>query len=139
MNQYYIYCLHNDDLPEYYVGHTENLTKRMYCHRGDSKRYANLKLYQYINNNGGIDNFKMEVLEEVYCNFEEVVKYEQYYKNLLNSTLNTKEPAGTRKEWKAKYFTNYKCICGLTGACSNRARHVKSKKHIDFIRENIGF
>ena len=156
MDHYYIYCLHNDDLPEYYVGHTMNWTRRWDKHKCESvKSRKHLKVYQYINSNGGIDNFKMELLYETYCNLEEAIKLERYYKNLLCATLNTQEPGRTCKEYndwwqpihreknkeqinekKKKKFT---CICGSQYSKGNQQRHFRSEKHINFIRLNIGY
>ena len=100
MDHYYIYCLHNDDLPEYYVGHTKDLKERIRCHKKDSKK-INYKVYKYINDNGGMNNFKMEVLDEVYCNLQEAAKLERYYTELLGATLNSNVPGRTHKEYSA--------------------------------------
>ena len=140
MDHYYIYCLHNDDLPEYYVGHTVDLYFRWHTHKHDGNgRRKHRKVYKYIRNHGGFDNFKIEVLDEIYSDVYEARKLERYYTELLGATLNTNVAGRTEKEWKEKYFTTYKCICGLTLTCSNRARHFKTEKHVNFIRENIGF
>ena len=169
MEHYYIYCLHNENLPEYYVGHTKNWRNRWDKHKQDSK-ISSCKVYKYINNNGGIDNFKMEILYECYCLEIEARQYEKYYKNLLGATLNTQEPGRTRKEYrdlnnpiyyennkeqileqKKEYYQNNKeiilekqgikfnCICGSTTTHNHQARHFKTEKHINFIRENIGY
>ena len=173
MEHFYIYCIHNDDLPEYYVGHTKNVYHRWHKHKNKSKT-ENYKVYQYINNNGGIDNFKMEVLDEIYCSLEEAAKLERYYTELLGATLNTQVPSRTKQEYAAKYKkyqdNNYYqknkeklnkirneryhknkdeinekrkekfiCICGSTLRDCAKQRHFRTEKHIQFIRENIGF
>jgi hypothetical protein len=173
MNHYYIYCLHNENLPEYYVGHTKNWRNRWDKHKQDSK-ISSCKVYKYINNNGGIDNFKMEILYECYCLEIEARQYEKYYKNLLGATLNTQEPCRslqdskinyrstehgkktekeskqkyrqsehgkkTEKESKQKYLKKqFHCICGKILSFNHRGDHWKSQKHINFIRENIGY
>jgi hypothetical protein len=106
MEHYYIYCLHNEDLPEYYVGHTVNLYHRWHSHKTDSKN-KNSKVYKYIRNNGGADNFKMEVLDEIYCDVYEARKLERYYVELLGATLNTEVPSRTLKEYHSYYMPNY--------------------------------
>ncbi len=173
MEHYYIYCLHNDDLPEYYVGHTVNLYHRWGKHKNQCKT-KNYKVYKYIRINGGFDNFKMEILDESYCSLEEATKLERYYAELLGATLNTQVPSRTKKEYSNKYKksqdkkyrdknreklnkkrteryhnnkdeinekkkTKITCICGSECAINHRARHWKTQKHINFIRENIGY
>tara|TARA_R110000751_G_scaffold82854_1_gene166578 strand:+ start:112 stop:615 length:504 start_codon:yes stop_codon:yes gene_type:complete len=167
------------------VGHTMNLNHRWNCHKGDSKRYSNYKVYKYINSNGGIDNFKMEVLDESYCSLEEAIRLERYYTELLSSTLNTQVPGRTQKErmvlYKPIYYQknkeeicekvkkyqqenkekilektkNYRqenkeqiserrkekftCICGSTIRISDKQKHFKTQKHINFIRLNTDY
>ena len=155
MEHFYIYCLHNDDLPEYYVGHTTDLKERIRCHRKRCEKLdsipAHSKLYKYIRINGGFDNFKLEVLYETYCDIEEAIKLERYYTELLGATLNTQVPGRTLKEyWQVYYKKNkdnisekdkekFTCICGSTYRKRERTKHWKTTKHIQFIRENIGF
>ena len=155
MEHYYIYCLHNENLPEYYVGHTKDLKERIRCHIKRSKNLnlndAYSKLYKYINNNGGINNFKMEVLYETYCDLEEAIKLERYYTELLGTTLNTQVQGRTNEEYWQMYYKNNKdkileadkkkitCICGCTHRKRGRSKHWKTKYHINFIRENIGY
>ncbi len=98
MEHYYIYCLHNDNLPEYYVGHTKDLYQRWHVHKKDNKT-SFCKVYKYIRSNGGIDNFKMEVLDEIYCDLQEAKKLERYYTELLGASLNTEVPGRTVKEY----------------------------------------
>ena len=148
MEHFYIYCLHNDDLPEYYVGHTMNLRLRWHKHKNKCKT-ENYKVYQYIN------NIKMEVLDEIYCSLEEAIKLERYYMELLEATLNSEVPGRTKKEYHSYYMPIYyqenkeiinekrkekfTCICGSTLRINEQQRHFKSKKHINFIRLNIGY
>ena len=149
MDHYYIYCLHNEDLPEYYIGSTKNLTNRWYGHRGDSKRHPNYKVYKYINNNCGINNFKMEVLDEIYGDKQDARKLERYYIDLLCATLNEREPGRTQKEYDAwqkpiyrennkeqiseKRKEKFTCICGSETRIGDQSRHFRSRKHINFI------
>jgi len=166
MEHYYIYCLHNEDLPEYYVGHTKDLKMRWKAHKDDSKKYSHFKVYKYINNNGGIKNFKMEVLDESYCDLQEAKKLERYYMELLGATLNKQTPGITKTEshylWvnknrektreidakskqknkekiKERYSQKFTCVCGSSTSIYHKQRHFKSEKHIDFIKFNIGY
>tara|TARA_R110001632_G_scaffold86663_1_gene188945 strand:+ start:348 stop:884 length:537 start_codon:yes stop_codon:yes gene_type:complete len=127
MDHYYIYCLHNDDLPEYYVGHTMNWGKRWRLHKTDSKN-KNSKVYKYINSNGGINNFKMEVLYETYCSLEEAIKLERYYMELLEATLNSEVPGRTRKERMVWYNPIYYQKNKETIAEKNKKYHQENKE-----------
>ena len=155
MDHYYIYCLHNENLPEYYVGHTVNLYDRNKLHRWATNIYGS-KVYKYIKDNGGYNNFKMEVLDEIYCLEIEARQYEKFYKNLLGATLNTQEPGRTRKEYRDLnnpiYYENNKeqileqkkerrhlCVCGANVRKNGQQKHFRTEKHINFIRENIGY
>ena len=180
MDHYYIYCLHNEDLPEYYVGNTKDLNERWKNHKKDSKTLS-FKVYKYIRNNGGINNFKMEVVDEICCDLENAKKLERYYIELLGASLNSDVPGRTDEEYKKEYYQNNKqkinkynkkyyqenkqemceqhkeyrqnnrqeisekrkekftCICGSVTRKNDQARHWKSEKHINFIKENIGY
>jgi hypothetical protein len=206
MDHYYIYCLHNEDLPEYYVGHTKDLNERWKEHIKKSKK-LNFKVYKYIRSNGGINNFKMEVLDEIYCDKQGTKKLERYYMELLGATLNSDIPGRTKQEYdndnkqkldeyrkkylqdnkqeinkkhreyhqknkqkirekdKIRYQKNkqkkcekqkeyrqnnkqeicekkkvkFTCICGSVTRKSEQTQHFRTKKHIDFIRFNIGY
>jgi group I intron endonuclease len=149
MEHFYIYCLHNEDLPEYYVGHTKDLEYRFTKHKKDSKYRTtkNIKVYKYINNNGGIDNFKMEVLDEIYCSVQEARKLERFYMELLGATLNTNTPAKSIKEKNHDFHTRtwqdrrievltkrkekFTCTCGSVLRIADRSTHYKTYFHLN--------
>tara|TARA_R110000787_G_scaffold180709_1_gene292810 strand:+ start:9 stop:581 length:573 start_codon:yes stop_codon:yes gene_type:complete len=145
MEHYYIYCLHNEDLPEYYVGHTTNLKDRNKTHKWSSNN-CNSKVYKYIRDNDGYNNFKMEVLYETYCDLEEAIKLERYYIELLGATLNSDVPGRTVTEWANQYYHKHKqhinqrkqerrhlCICGANVRKNGQQKHFRTEKHINFI------
>ena len=73
-----------------YIGSTCNFIRRRCMHKSDccnpdSKSY-NLKLYQYIRENGGWKNFEVLILEE--CAIEKLIELEQSYMDFLKPTLN---------------------------------------------------
>jgi hypothetical protein len=94
---YKITC-RDPNIHDVYVGHTTNFVQRKYghnhtCTNTKSDSY-NCKLYQVIRNNGGWDNWKMEIIDFIDCkNLYEARKKEQEYVVLLKATLNTMEPA----------------------------------------------
>ena len=77
-----------------YVGSTTDFVRRKACHKYDcntenSKNY-NCKLYQYIRENGGWDNFTIVIIEQYPCNnYEEARTRERYWYETLNANLNS--------------------------------------------------
>jgi hypothetical protein len=92
-----IYKIYNDNCDDFYIGSTCEFSKRVnshkkVCNEKNHKNY-NVKLYQFIRKNEGIDAWKFEVLAEVSVNnHPELHKIEQEYINTLKPTLNTANP-----------------------------------------------
>ena len=81
------------NITDCYIGHTTNMVKRRQYHKGscnnENDKHYNLKVYQFIRNNGGWDNGQMIEIEKCPCNdMAEAItcEYENY--SLFNSTLN---------------------------------------------------
>ena len=90
---YRIYCK-NPDILECYIGSTIDFKKRIKTHKtcinNRNKHSYNYKIYQFIRENGGWDNFDKEILEYYPCNNEEDLKIkEQEYISRFKPTLNT--------------------------------------------------
>ena len=86
-----------------YVGHTINFVKRKQCHKqscnNDKNPANNCKLYKVIRENGGWENWTMEIVNFFNCrDHYEARKNEQEYFVLLNATLNSIEPMPKPKE-----------------------------------------
>lgn len=71
---YYMYKIvpKNDQLKFCYVGHTSNFAQRMHQHKTNTtnvkdKKHYHLKHYDIIRQNGGWDEWTMEVIEQIYC------------------------------------------------------------------------
>ena len=61
----------------------------------------NLKVYQFIRENGGWDQWEMILIEKYPCDdVDQARARERYWKKELNATLNTNEPGRTQKEWR---------------------------------------
>ena len=93
---YKISCKDNS-CKELYVGHTTNFVQRKYAHKqtciNSKSEYHNLKLYKVIRENGGWDNWKMEIIHFCNCtNSNEARKKEQEFYESLNATLNSIQP-----------------------------------------------
>jgi hypothetical protein len=99
--------VHFDDLNDenIYVGHTTNMTKRKCGHKtsccNPNDNHHNLKVYQFIRENGGWDKWDMILVEKYSCKCSaEAVARERYWIKELKATLNTREPGRTKKEWR---------------------------------------
>lgn len=108
---YRIVC--NDlNIKDCYVGHTTNFIKRkqchkIYCNKEIYKEY-NFKVYQFIRENGGWNNWSMIMIEQISCeNFNEASKLERKFLEEYKATLNMKIPARTKNEYE-EYKKEYK-------------------------------
>jgi hypothetical protein len=94
-----IYKITCNDLTvkDIYVGHTTNFVQRKHAHKNSCSNEKtsnyNCKLYQAIRNNGGWNNWNMEIINFFNCkDHYDARKKEQEYFELLNATLNSIEP-----------------------------------------------
>jgi len=93
---YKIYCK-DTSISEVYIGHTTNFVQRKSCHKQscNNSKCANhdCKLYKFIRDNGGWDNWRMDIVAHHECNDHyEARKKEQEYFILYKATLNSIEP-----------------------------------------------
>ena len=99
------------DVADLYIGHTTNFVQRKHSHKQGctnikSSTY-NCRLYTFIRNNGGWDNWHMEIIAFHECNdLMSAKKYEQYYFEKYNATLNSIEPLPT-SYYKCNKNTNF--------------------------------
>jgi hypothetical protein len=95
-------------ITDLYVGHTTNFVQRKHAHKQScsnikSNNY-NCKLYKVIRENGGWQNWSMEIVNFFNCyDHYEARKKEQEYFLSLNATLNSIEPMPKPKD---KNITN---------------------------------
>ena len=87
----------NPAVTDVYVGHTTNFVQRKHAHKQSciSTKSANhnCKLYQVMRNNGGWENWKMEIINFFKCHDHyEAIQKEQEYFISLHATLNSIEP-----------------------------------------------
>jgi len=101
--------INDENNKNFYVGHTcLGLIPRFYRHRSMCRnitdRHFNMPLYQFIRNNGDIDNWQIIEIERYPCNNnKEAEQRERYYIELLQPTLNKIIPTRTAKE---RYYLN---------------------------------
>ena len=90
---YKISC--NDiNIENIYIGSSCNFTSRRSKHKKNTNnrvgKLYHLKLYKFIRDNGGWNNFKIEIIENYPCNNSiELIEREKYLIQLHNADLNT--------------------------------------------------
>jgi hypothetical protein len=117
----YKICCRDVTITDVYVGHTTNFTQRKYGHKHNctnpESSQHNFRVYQFIRDTGGWDNWNMVEIERVCCiNENEAVKYEHSYMEQLNSTLNSVHISSThinneytnKNEYQQKYAKEIK-------------------------------
>ena len=114
---YKIFCK-NEEVKDLYIGQTTDFTRRKYSHKQNCtkqlyeyNRNKNAFLYNTINQNGGWDNWKMEILEKYPCeNREELLNRETFWIIELNATLNSQISRKTTKEKKHEWYLKHREI-----------------------------
>lgn len=141
---YKIYCK-DADIKELYVGHTTNFVQRKYNHKqtctNEKNANHNLKVYKCIRDNGGWDNWKMEIIgfRDCYDHYE-ARKIEQNYFDTMCATLNSVEPlrksklgpmklSEPKKEKRTWYCNVFETICETD-------KHKRNQKNVQMIAKN---
>jgi hypothetical protein len=114
----------NPEITDKYVGHTIDFAKRKYAHRNSTNNEKspcyNLKLYKFIRDNGGWDNWKMDIVNFYNCsNLREAKAKEQEHYIELHATLNSIEPL--------KFKENVIKICKDVSPVNKSKRHINRK------------
>ena len=110
---YKIVAKESNNTNDFYIGSTSiGLNQRFYRHRSMchnfTDRHYNMPVYQFIRNNGGIDEWIIETIEEYPCNSKiEAEQRERHYIELLKPSLNRIIPLRTAKE---RYYLNRDAI-----------------------------
>ena len=121
-----------------YVGHTINFVKRKQCHKqscnNDKNPANNCKLYKVIRENGGWENWTMEIVNFFNCHDHyEARKKEQEYFVLLNATLNSIEPMPKPKDEYNDDQPTIKPVCETCNKIFDNeqlyAAHVNTNNH----------
>ena len=119
-------------ITDVYVGHTTNFVQRKQCHKqscnNDKNPNNNCKLYKVIRENGGWENWSMEIINFFKCSDHyEARQKEQEYFTLLNATLNSIEPMPKQNE---------KAICNKIVKNENMDE-VNTNKHDQFLDNHL--
>lgn len=104
---YKITC-NNPNITEGYVGSTKDFHARQNKHKNDCGN-SQVKLYKFIRENGGFQNFTMIEIERIKCNdrFESRVR-EQEWCDLIDSSLNSNKAMVNIKEAQKEYYEQNK-------------------------------
>ena len=103
---YKIVCL-DPHIDDFYIGSTIHLNSRCLSHikntNDKKKKIYDCKLYTFIRDSGGHDNWKMQVIKLYKCeNRKELVIEEQKYIDELKPSLNTTNSYTTKEEQEEK-------------------------------------
>ena len=112
---YYIYKLACKDplITDIYVGSTKNTYIRNYAHKNACNNpnhiLYNSKVYKFIRNNGGWENWESIIIETIFCNNKkEALLLEKKWILELNAKLNKKIPTNTQKDSTKQYYETHK-------------------------------
>jgi len=103
----------DENVKEVYIGSSTNLYMRKSLHKSrcnnEKDKSYDFKLYKFIRENGGYDNWQFDVLEEVKCNSKlELHTKERYHIELHDNNLNRVIPTRSDKEYREDNKTKIK-------------------------------
>lgn len=140
----YKICCKNKTMKECYVGHTTNFKQRKIEHKyaccNENSKSYNSKVYSFIRDNGGFDNWEFVEIEKFPCNSkEEAQMRENYWYFNLKATLNTISPSFDFK--KEEIRNNRKRVINELNAKFNKQerdieRKIYKEQHKEEILEN---
>ena len=128
-----IYIIRHKESDNCYIGSTEDMkdrerTHKETCYNENSLGY-NYKVYQFVRENGGWDNFDM--VEICKCDIDMLREMEQYHMDFIKPSLNCKRALGfdyeRRKIYKKKNDREY----------LENNRDKINEKHKQYRREKI--
>ncbi len=127
---YKLVCL-NDEIKDIYVGSTSvKLNRRFSHHKHYLTKKPNKKLSKFITKNGGIENWKIELIEDYPCNTkDERLWRERHWCDILNSSLNFYRPITTEEENKERMKKN-------SNIYMSNPVNKERQKELDTIRRN---
>ena len=104
----YKLCCNDPSISEIYIGHTTNFTQRKNRHKSCCTNNFDTKVYNFIKNNGGWENWSMIQLEEHNCkNKREAEAIEHNCIEKFSALLNFNKPYAMCKEEPQIYKQNW--------------------------------
>jgi predicted GIY-YIG superfamily endonuclease len=145
-----IYKVSSKDITitESYIGKTQNVEKRWREHKSASKgkNICHIRLYDFINKNGGIDNWDFQILEAFEWEYEVARQKERFWYEKTQPKLNDKHPGLSKKESQdlsdlrnseSRDLQRHEhrvekiiCECGMTISRGSRTEHLKRGRHL---------
>ena len=140
---YKIVC-RDKEITEFYIGSSMDFTKRKRHHKSDCNNLNrikyNYKVYKFIRDNGGFENWEFEVINEYkFITKKELNINEQYYKDLLKPTLNSKEVIINKKENIKKWNDKKNKLKANCPFCCSEMLKTSLYRHIKICKENKPF
>ena len=140
----YKLCCKDTSITDIYIGSTTNFRNRKHQHKSrctniNSIEYTQSK-YMFIRDTGGWDNWDMILIEYVNCNtILELHKKEREFIELLKPIMNSNNPYNplTKMEYHKQYSKDkgkIKCECGSEYDKIKKGRHIKTKKHQNYLK-----
>jgi hypothetical protein len=121
MNLGFVYAISNMGL--LYIGSTKSIHQRKTAHK-KACAISPLPLYSYIRENGGWEQFKMEVLEEYrYETIQDLRKRERHWIEERKPLYNQRIPT---RSWKERYSNNKDEI--IKRIRQNQLNHIEEHK-----------
>ena len=143
----FVYKLYCEGIDDFYIGSCWNIKHRKKNHKSNCNNLNsndyNRKVYTFIRANGGIDNWKYEILvEKEFENKRELQIKEQDCINLLKPTLNSQKAYLSKEELKQRMLELSKkrnqikinCDCGGKTSIGDKSHHEKTKKHQKYLK-----
>ena len=154
----------DDSISDVYIGSTKDfknrISKHKYACNNKNSHCHNLKVYCFIRDNGGFDNWTIDKIETLICDKKQRDERERYWIEYYNASLNEQVPGRSMIEYSKLYREQHRdkinekqklyyeqhkdvinekieCVCGVIVFKRNITRHKKTKKHIDRINNNI--
>ena len=128
----------DENIKDCYVGKTKNFKKRVLDHKSncnnENYKNYNIKLYQYIRENGGINNFNfIEIETNEYDDKNSAIR-ERYWIEELNANLNSVIPSRTLRQF---YEDNIKEKKIYDKIRNEKNRKIISEKQREYNKKNI--
>ena len=134
----YKLCCKNPEITDIYVGSTTHFRKRKNDHKKTCNNQKNkrhhLKVYQFIRDNGGWNNWEMIEIEKYEAVDKlDLHKRERYWLEELQASLNGHIPSRTRKEYREE---NKEKIAQLKKEHYENNKEKIAQLHKEYYEEN---
>ena len=139
MHEYVFYLIKckNPEVKDCYIGKTNQFMQRRNMHKYSSQTGSS-KLYVAIRENGGWENWQMDIVHRVICTPSTSCFLEESFILRYGCTLNMQKcyeydrQEYNKEKCRQHYAVRIACPCGWQGSKMNLIHHVKSQRHINW-------